>query len=75
MKTLVSKVTSAAATVVAVIIACVLAGLGLTDFVYLALFALAVLSLSLLAAPFVAGAGQDQTNAMDDVLTERQSAG
>lgn len=54
MKTLLAKAGSVAGATVAIAIALILAGLGITAMVYLALFALAVLGLGILAAPFVA---------------------
>ena len=51
MKTLISKATSAATATLAILVACVLAGLGLTALFYLALLGFVVMGLGLVAAP------------------------
>lgn len=67
MKTLMSKATSAATATLAILVACGLAGLGLTALFYLALLGLVVMGLGLLAAPFVAIA---QRQSGGDLSTE-----
>lgn len=74
MKTFISKIASAAAAIVAIVLACVLAGLGLTALVYLALFALAVIGFSFLAAPFVAMAQRNAADDRGDMPNENLSA-
>jgi hypothetical protein len=59
---------------VMVVVACVLAGLGLTALVYLALFGLAVLGLSLLAAPFAKITQVDPADAKDEMPGDYLSA-
>lgn len=54
MKTLISKAISATSTIFAIVIACVVAGLGFAALFYLALLGAVVIGLGLLAAPFVA---------------------
>lgn len=74
MKTLISKARSIAGATVAILVGCVLAGLGLTAMVYLALFALAVLGLSLLVAPFVALAQKNIRDGVDHMPGETPAA-
>ena len=71
MKTLLSKATSAAAAAFAILVACVLAGLGLTALFYLALLGLVSMGLGLVAAPFVAMA---QKQSASDLSPETGSA-
>ncbi len=54
MKTYLNKVTSAAAGVGLVLVACVVACLGLSFMVILAMFALAIVGLRILATPLLA---------------------
>lgn len=67
MKTLISKATSAATATLAILVACVLAGLGLTALFYLALLGFVVMGIGLVAAPFVAMA---QKQSASDLSTE-----
>ncbi|MBV6657400.1 MAG: hypothetical protein KI785_06480 [Devosiaceae bacterium] len=53
MKSFLTKTRTAIAGGIAVLIACVMAGLGLTIVGFLAMFALAALGLALIARPFV----------------------
>ncbi len=53
MKTFLNKVTSAAAGVGLFLVACVVASLGLSFLVFLAMFALAVVGLRILAKPLL----------------------
>lgn len=71
MKTLISKVTSTASAALAIVIACVVAGLGLAALFYLALLGLAVIGFGLLAAPVVA---MRQKRAASDLTIENASA-
>ncbi|WP_170359587.1 MULTISPECIES: hypothetical protein [Ruegeria] len=54
MKTYLNKVTSAAACVGLILVACVVASLGLSFMVILAMFALAIVGLGILATPLLA---------------------
>lgn len=67
MKTLISKATSAATATLAILVACVLAGLGLTALFHLALLGFVVMGIGLFAAPFVAMA---QKQPSSDLSTE-----
>lgn len=58
MKNLFNKLTSTVAAAIVVFIGAVMAGLGLTVVAVLAMFALAVLGLAVIAAPFVKLPGQ-----------------
>lgn len=71
MKTLISKATSAATAAFAILVACVLAGLGLTALFYLALLGLVAMGLGLVAAPFLAMA---QKQSASELGTETGSA-
>lgn len=67
MKTLISKATSAATATLALLVVCVLAGLGLTALLYLALLGFVAMGIGLVAAPFVAIA---QKQSASDLSTE-----
>ena len=54
MKSYLTKVTSGAAGVGIVLLGCIMAGLGLSLMVMLAIFAVAVIGLGILAAPLLA---------------------
>ena len=59
LKTVLEKVTSAAAAVLALFAACALAGLGFAIMAGLAMFALVATGLALLAAPFMPAPAHD----------------
>ncbi|MCY4178880.1 MAG: hypothetical protein OXC60_09625 [Litoreibacter sp.] len=67
MKSFLTKIASSAANVALIILACVLAGLGLWLVFVLALFALAVIGLSFLAAPLLALIQPDKTDEAETV--------
>lgn len=68
MKTLISKATSAATATLALLVVCVLAGLGLTALLYLALLGFVAMGIGLVAAPFVPIA---QKQSASDLSTEK----
>ncbi len=74
MKTVLAKITSAAAAAVALFVGCALAGLGLVVMALLAMFALAATGLALLAAPFMPKPSEDIEGPGFRIIRENQPA-
>ena len=69
MKPLINKAASLVTGTVLFALSCVMAGLGLAVMSVLALFALSVVGLALLAAPFVASAQNGESDTADTTAT------
>ncbi|MBO6674746.1 MAG: hypothetical protein JJ908_02595 [Rhizobiales bacterium] len=73
MKSLLTKITSATAGVIVLVVGCAMAGLGLTALAFLAMVALAAAALAFLASPFLAYAQENSADQETDVFAEERS--
>lgn len=73
MKNLLNKTAATASMAILFVVGCVMAGLGLTVVLFLALFAIAMAGLAFLAAPFV-GIASNAVEADEDALNSTTAA-
>ncbi len=74
MKSLLTKITSATAGVIVLVVGCAMAGLGLTALAFLAMIALAATALAFLASPFLAWSQETAANQEPDIFGDGRSA-